>query len=361
MASEPSPCVSSSSWPSGPATPPSSGPWLKDIWAQLPARTTRIMLAQRPGRLYSNSGQSSHEISKRLWDVTGAGCLVADAGRSACTCSGELGAGCSCCGWTGGRAEAPHSVHMNQEASRAQNSKCRARALIHARPECCSENASMRLSSRARSFQTRCPSWSGKGWTEWRSLSSSLALLSTLMWGSTATRLRWRPQSVQDQVASLRGEDRRLSREAWRFLRSRPLPSPLITWKEHTQFFRLRPSYSAYLSFVAQHNLFLAQAGPQPDKSARRLPVRFVETLWPHLYPAVALCRRLCGWRMGVGWRANAVTCGQHMLSASKHSGDKPAKRSPRFRTQRMENLGQTIKGRERKKRRTTWSLPCTS
>ena len=110
------------------------------------------------------------------------------------------------------------------------------------------------------------------------------------------TRLRWRPQSVQDQVASLRGEDRRLAREAWRFLRSRPLPTPLSTWKEHTQFFRLHPSYSAYLSFVAQHNLFLAQAGPQPDKSARRLPVRFLETLeletalWPHLYPAVALC-----------------------------------------------------------------------
>ena len=110
------------------------------------------------------------------------------------------------------------------------------------------------------------------------------------------TRLRWRPQSVQDQVASLRGEDRRLAREAWRFLRSRPLPTPLRTWKEHTQFFRLHPSHSAYLSFVAQHDLFLAEAGPQPDKSARRLPVRFLETLgletalWPHLYPAVALC-----------------------------------------------------------------------
>ena len=110
------------------------------------------------------------------------------------------------------------------------------------------------------------------------------------------TRLRWRPQSVQDQVASLRGEDRRLAREAWRFLHSRPLPTPLKTWKEHTQFFLLHPSYSAYLSFVAQHDLFLAQAGPQPDKSARRLPVRFLETLglesalWPHLYPAVALC-----------------------------------------------------------------------
>ena len=109
------------------------------------------------------------------------------------------------------------------------------------------------------------------------------------------TRLRWRPQSVQDQVASLRGEDRRLAREAWRFLRSRPLPTPLRTWKEHMQFFRLHPSYSAYVSFVAQHNLFLAEAGPQPSKSARRLPVRFLETLgletlWPHLYPAVALC-----------------------------------------------------------------------
>ncbi|CAE7470961.1 PIF1, partial [Symbiodinium pilosum] len=87
------------------------------------------------------------------------------------------------------------------------------------------------------------------------------------------TRLRWRPQSVQDQVAC---EAR--------------------TWKERTQFFRLRPSYSASLSFVAQHDLFLAQTGCGPDKSARRLPVRFLETLqletalWPHLYPAVALC-----------------------------------------------------------------------
>ena len=129
------------------------------------------------------------------------------------------------------------------------------------------------------------------------------------MWGSTAagttayrihtdmTRLRWRPQSVQDQVASLRGEDRRLASEAWRFLRSRPLPTPLRTWKEHTQFFRLHPSYSAYLSFVAQHDLFLAQAGPQPDKSAPTPAGPLPGKLWgwrllcgPHLYSAVALC-----------------------------------------------------------------------
>ena len=125
------------------------------------------------------------------------------------------------------------------------------------------------------------------------------------------TRLRWRPQSVQDQVASLRGEDRRLAREAWRFLHSRPLPTPLKTWKEHTQFFLLRPSYSAYLSFVAQHDLFLAQAGPQPDKSARSASWK----LWgwsllcgPTFTQRSPSARLLCGWRMGVGWRANAVT-----------------------------------------------------
>ena len=109
------------------------------------------------------------------------------------------------------------------------------------------------------------------------------------------TRLRWRPQTVRDQIASLRGDDRHQAQKAWRFLRSHPLPSSLRTWREHTQFFRLHPSYSAYLSFVAQHDRFLAGTAPQPDKATRRLPVRFLETLgletalWPHLYPAVAL------------------------------------------------------------------------
>ena len=110
------------------------------------------------------------------------------------------------------------------------------------------------------------------------------------------TRLRWRPQSVRKQLATLRGEDLRVAQQAWRFLHSRPLPSMPETWAEHTRLFRLHPGYSAYLSFVAQHDRFLDMAGPRLDKTARRLPVRFLETLgletalWPHLYPAVALC-----------------------------------------------------------------------
>ena len=110
------------------------------------------------------------------------------------------------------------------------------------------------------------------------------------------TRLRWRPQSVRKQLATLRGEDLHIAQQAWRFLHSRPLPSMPETWAEHTRLFRLHPGYSAYLSFVAQHDRFLDMAGPRLDKTARRLPVRFLETLgletalWPHLYPAVALC-----------------------------------------------------------------------